>query len=314
MPIANCLTQALLADVPSAAGVTKAVSGVHSNAQLAVAGKEVRSHWNVATKEHKRHAKGLIERLESRVHLGPPINEGEILSAQQFLRQSGFSPSSDYFGRLGQIQNRLGHRAVAVSQPTAKRNYGGEAAGRWMQLQCAFDHVILSTCYDGNFNSQSGRIKISHRFNQEGRIDFVELKFLRSLHACLNGELRKLVIVKGYQDLQKSWHSAEAFVLPILPRELIFLYENIFRCERSEVLAWLINIGHRIAEDLLNDLKTRPANGHSPEAPRNPDQLCLSALRTDEVGFPIVESAAVMESAVELLDEKNVLVRYVTHG
>ncbi len=286
---------------------------MHSNAQLAGAETEVWSHWIVATKEHKRTAKGLIEGLESRVHLGPPIHEGEILSAQNFLRQSGFSPSSDYFGRLGQIKTRLGHRAPALTPP-AKRNYGGEAGGIWMQLQAAYDHVILSTCYDGVFNSQSGRIKLSHRFNEEGRIDFVELKFLRSLHSCLNGELRKLVIVRGFQDLQKSWHSANAFVLPVLPRELIFLYENIFRCERGEVLAWLINIGHRIAGDLLNDLKAGSTNGHAAATARNPDQLCLSAIPSDEIACPILESAAAMESAVELLDEKNVVVRYVTNG
>ncbi len=273
---------------------------------------EVNSHRNVATKEHKRHAKGLIEGLESRVHLGPPIERGEILSAQQFLRQNGFSPTSDYFGRLGQIQTRVETRTLGPSRPSGKRNYGGEAGGRWMQLQCAYDHVILSTCYDGAFNSQSGRVKISHRFNEEGRIDFVELKFLRSLHACLNGEIRKLITVKGYGDLQKSWHSAEAFVLQILPRELIFLYDNIFRCDRSEVLAWLINIGHRIADDLLRDLKTQPANGHGPASSRNPDQLCLSAICKDEVAYPIVESAALLESSVEVLNEKNVVVRYVS--
>ncbi len=266
----------------------------------------------MATKEHKRHAKGLIEGLESRVHLGPPINQGEILSAQQFLRQNGFSPSSDYFGRLGQIRTRVETRSVTEPRPAGKRNYGGEAAGCWMQLQCAYDHVILSTCYDGRFNSQSGRIKISHRFNQEGRVDFVELKFLRSLHACLNGEIRKLITVKNFQDLQKSWHSAEAFVLPILPRELLFLYENIFRCERAEVLAWLVNIGHRIVNDLIADLKNRPANAAASGPSQNPNQLCLSTVRTDEVAFPILESAAVLEAAADLLDEKNIVLRYAT--
>ena len=92
-----------------------------------------------------------------------------------------------------------------------------------MQIQSAYDHVILSTCYDGEHNGQQGRIKISHRFNQEGRIDFVELKFLRSLQPFLNGALRKLVSVCNYQHLKRDWSSAEAFVLAVLPRELIFL-------------------------------------------------------------------------------------------
>ena len=106
-----------------------------------------------------------------------------------------------------------------------------------MQLQSAYDHVILSTCYEGDFNQQHGRVKISHRFNQEGRLDFVELKFLRSLHACLNGETRKLLTIKNYQDLRREWHSADAFVLPVLPRELVFLFDDIFRCSKSELFA-----------------------------------------------------------------------------
>jgi hypothetical protein len=266
----------------------------------------------VATKENRQYVKELIEGLESRVHGGPPVHATEIVSAREYLRQSDFSPSSDYFGRLEQIQGRLATRAKEPSTRQGRRNYGGAAAGYWMQLQSAYDHVILSTCYEGEFNLQRGRVKISHRFNQQGRIDFVELKFLRSLHPLLTGAIRKLVTVKDYQAARKDWREAEAFVLEVLPRELVFLYEDIFRTDRSELLAWLINIGHRLSDDLLKDLLERPPNGHSPNSARNPDQLCLSALRTDEVALPILEQSAALESVVEISDPKMVVVRY--HG
>jgi hypothetical protein len=266
----------------------------------------------VATKDQKRHARGLIEALESRIHVGPPVRDGEIHSAREFLRQSDFPAASDYFHRLGQIQHRVECRPTAPSLLPAKRNYGGEAAGRWMQLQSAYDHVIFSTCYEGEFNLKSGRIKISHRFNQAGRIDFVELKFLRSLHPCLDGGIRTLLRVTDYQSLRKDWRAVEAFVLPILPRELIFLYSDIFRCPKHDVLAWLVNIGHRMTEDLLQDLQARPPNGSTPPRGRNGDQLCLSAVRTDEVAMPILEHAASLECAVELGDPKTALVRYTT--
>jgi hypothetical protein len=246
--------------------------------------------------------------------MGPPINRGELHSAEQFLRQNGFAPTSDYFGRLGQIQTRLGTRSGLAEPPAGRRNYGGEAAGCWMQLQSAYDHVILSTCYAGKFNSKSGRVKVSHRFNEEGRIDFVELKFLRSLHECLNGEIRKLVTIRGYQNLRKAWHEAEAFVLPVLPRELIFLFEDIFRCPKSEVLAWLINIGHRIAGDLLTSLMTGSINGQDSRPEQSSEQLCLTAVRADEVALPILQRAAPLESTVEPLDTKTVVVRYVSRS
>jgi hypothetical protein len=181
-----------------------------------------------------------------------------------------------------------------------------------MQLQAAYDHLILSTCYEGDFRCQQGKVKISHRFNQAGRIDFVELKFLRSMQPCLNGEIRKLLMVKDFLRIRKDWHAAEAFVLPILPQELVFLYEDIFRCPRSEVLAWLVNIGHRIAQDLLKDLDQRPL-GAGDFPPRvNGEQRCLAAVRTDEVAMPILEQAVALESAVELSGPKTAIVRYVS--
>lgn len=260
------------------------------------------------TKETKRQARGLVETLEFRVHAGPPVGETEIQSAREFLRQNEFSAASDYFDRLGQIQDRVGARPAA--RPQAKRNYGGEAGGWWMQLQSVYDHVILSTCHQGEFNLRRGRVKISHRFNQAGRVDFVELKFLRSLQPELNGGIRKLLTVKNYQQLGKDWHEAEAFALRVLPQELIFLFGDIFRCPRHEVLGWLINIGHRAVEDLLNDVRARPVNGGDPSSDGNPDQLCLKAVLADEVALPILERAAALESTVEFDDPETAVVRY----
>jgi hypothetical protein len=270
----------------------------------------LRFDQNVATKDHKRQAKGLIEALEFRVHVGPPVHDAEIHSARQFLRQNDFAPASDYFNRLAQIESRVEARSRQPALLPSKRNYGGEAAGYWMQVQSAYDHVILSTCYEGDFNQRHGRIKISHRFNQQGRIDFVELKFLRPLEPCLLGELRKLVLVNDYSNLRKDWREAEAFILPVLPRELVFLYADLFRCAKNEVVAWLINIGHRSVGELLTALRAGDVNGYHPERQTRGDQLALEAVRTDEVALPILVAAAALESTAVLLDEKTAEVRY----
>ena len=284
-------------------------AGVPPNAQLSPGRRRVSCNQTVATKDHKRHARGLIEALEVRVHAGPPVGDAEIVSALEFLRQHAFPSASNYYQRLGQIQHRLGTRPAAPVLPPAKRNYGGEAAGHWMQLQSAYDHVILSSCYDGEFDCQCGRVKISHRFNQQGRVDFVELKLLRSFQPSLNGAIRRLVQVKDYPAIRRDWLGAEAFVLPVLPQELICLYQDIFRCPRNEVLAWLVNIGHRLTGDLLEDLRARPVNGSVPGG-GNGGQRCLQDVRTDEVAMPILEHAACLQSTVELSDPKNAIVRY----
>ena len=178
-----------------------------------------------------------------------------------------------------------------------------------MQVQSIYDHVILSTCHQGEFNLRRGRVKISHRFNQAGRIDFVELKFLCSLQPELTGGIRKLLTVRNYQGLRKDWYEAGAFALRVLPQELIFLFQDIFRCPRNEVLSWLINIGHRAVDDLLSDVRERPVNGCNSTPGGNPDQLCLKAVLEDEVALPILEQAAALESAVEFDDPETVIVR-----
>ena len=261
------------------------------------------------TKEHRRHARGIVEALESRAHAGPSVGPDEILSARAFLEQNDFSPTSDYFSRLTRLREHLRSRPPAIRRE--KRNYGGEAAGCWMQLQSVYDHVILSTCYDGHFNTQRGRVKISHRFNQAGRIDFVELKFLRSLQPCLTGEIRKLVTVKNYQTLPKDWHEAEAFSLRVLPQELVFLLADFFRYPRPEMLGWLINFGHRTVADLLRDLEAGRVNGHVAESASSLNQLALATVDSDEVAMPILKQAGNLESTVEANDSESVLIRYV---
>lgn len=219
----------------------------------------------MATKDNKRQVRELVEALEQRVHAGPAVGHAEIQSALEFLRRNDFSPASDYFNRLTHLESRLHGRTPAAARPRAKRNYGGKAADYQMQVQSIYDHLILSICYSGDFNTKHGRVKISHRFNEEGRIDFVELKYLNSLHPPLNGELRKLLTIRDYPSIRKDWYEAEAHILKVLPQELVFLYEDIFHCPRTQIFAWLLNIGHGIVADLLQELKSRKINGsHSP--------------------------------------------------
>ena len=112
----------------------------------------------MATKESRRQVRGLIEGLERRVHSGPPVANVELEQAREFLKRNEFSLASDYYGRLSRIEGRLQTRLPEASIGGEKRNYGGEAGGRLLQVQSVFDHVIVSTCYEGSFRAKWGRI------------------------------------------------------------------------------------------------------------------------------------------------------------
>lgn len=259
------------------------------------------------TREARRQARRRMEWLETAIHTGPGLQPAELQKFEQFLREAGFPPSSEYFQRLARLQEVL--RSRPSPPDAAKRDYAGFAAGCWMQVQSVYDHCLISVCYDGQFNRQPGRIKITHRFNRAGRVDFVEAKLLRSLEPILHGALRKLITIREYPHREPDWWAAPAFALRVLPRELLFLHPDIFRHPRPRLLAWLINIGHHTVADLVRELAQAEP---SPRLPEGRHQYPLDWLPTDPVAWPILQQAALLEAVVEPGDAPDVHhVRYL---
>jgi hypothetical protein len=259
------------------------------------------------TKEARRLARQQLEALEAALRTGPGLQMAQIRQFAEFLRAHGFAPNSSYFVRLAQIEAFV--RSHPAPPDASKRDYAGYAAGCWMQVQSVYDHVILSVCYEGEFRGQRGRIKISHRFNRAGRLDFVEAKLLRSLVPLLDGALRKLLTVREFPSLRPDWWTAGAYALRVLPRELLFLHPEIFRYPREQILAWLVNIGHRTVADLVAELE--PLSDTTDSRPRG-RQWPVACLRRDAVAWPILQQAALLEASVDPGDSPDVFqIRYL---
>lgn len=273
----------------------------------------------MATKALRQQARQWVETLESRLHIGPSPGLAEIQSARDFLRQHDFPAASDYFRRLNRIEGSLITRSAA--NPLPKRNYGGRIADFWLQVQSVFDHVLVSVCYQGEFRAQRGRVKLTHRFNAAGRVDFVEMKYLRALDARLDGATRKLVLVRDFALRPRAWLEAEAFVLRVLPRELILIEPDVFRCPRAEIVAWLVNLGHWTAAQTLAALETRGddarpemrADARSAAGPESPPptQRDLPELIGDAVALPILQQARVLRACAESDSPEQAVLRYV---
>lgn len=259
------------------------------------------------TKEARRQARQRLEALEAAIRAGSGLQMAQIREFAEFLRAHGFAQNSSYFVRLAQIEAFL--RSHPVPPDASKRDYAGYAAGCWMQVQSVYDHVILSVCYEGEFRGQRGRIKISHRFNRAGRTDFVEAKLLRSLLPMLDGALRKLLTVREFPSLPPDWWSASAYALRVLPRELLFLHPEIFRYPRDQILAWLVNIGHRTVSDLVAELE-QASDVRDPRPSGR--QWPVACLRHDAVAWPILQQASLLEASVEPGDSPDVFqIRYL---
>lgn len=273
----------------------------------------------MATKALRQQARQWVETLESRLHVGPSPGLAEIRSARDFLQQHDFPPASDYFRRLSRIEGALESRRAG--DPPPKCNYGGRVAGFWLQLQSVFDHVLVSVCYQGRFRTQRGRVKLTHRFNVAGRVDFVELKYLRALEPALDGATRKLVLVRDFVTRPREWFDAEAFVLRVLPRELVLIEPEVFRCSRAEIVRWLVNLGHWTVEQALVGLETQGENACAEERSKTcsaagPEALAaaqrdLLEVLGDAVALPVLRQAAALRVRVEADTPERAVLRYV---
>lgn len=273
----------------------------------------------MATKALRQHARQWVETLESRLHLGPSPCMAEIQSARDFLRQNQFPDASDYYRRLERIECSLAARQAG--DPVSKRNYGGRVADLWLQIQSVYDHVLVSVCYQGQWRAQRGRVKLTHRFNAAGRVDFVELKYLEALDARLQGATRKLVLVRDFAVRRRDWFEAEAFVLRVLPRELMLIEPEVFRCPRAEIVAWLVNLGHWTVAQALAGL--RAARAHLRPQPSSDERSAAGAeasataqcqlleVLDDPVAPPILRQAAALQARAEADGSEQALLRYL---
>jgi len=89
-----------------------------------------------------------------------------------------------------------------------------------------------------------------------------------------------------------------------------FSFRGHFRCQRGELFClahqhWA-EAGWRLIERTQRPRFDRVLSAIRPGS----EQLCLQAVRSDEVAFPILEKAAMLESVVGVIDAKTVMVKY----
>jgi len=124
--------------------------------------------------------------------------------ARTLLLQHEFSPSSDYFNRLAGVQSRLRTRVIAPALASVKRNYGGASAAAGCRSRCLRpphpEHVLRRRVP----HPAGGRVKSPIGSTSRAASTSVELKFLQSLHSPLDGQLRKLLLVRDFATIHKD--------------------------------------------------------------------------------------------------------------
>ena len=223
------------------------------------------------------------------------------------ITQLGFSGGSEHFKRalsIYQMEARDGIADTDIQQPkrlleSGKYDYVGHIGSYFLQAVIAYDHLFLTRVYSGEFHARKGKIKISNRFNSEGRLDLIDAKLIRSLDAHMDGAIRHLVTIDGYRTLSKDWQTAPLLYLSCIPKEMIFVKGDILRASPPKLYNTLVGYAYRTASDLLDGISRETI---AAETPRNPQQLPLDKIVHNDMAMYILGKAASLIPRCELLE------------
>ncbi|MBI2498844.1 hypothetical protein HYV88_01220 [Candidatus Woesearchaeota archaeon] len=133
-----------------------------------------------------------------------------------------------------------------------KREYVGMADNTKVRVIPVFDHLFLSRTYREQRENQqvkSNAIKVSWRFNKEGRIDLVDYMLFSDYKPG------HVLVVNNYQRIHPPWLSAEAIHYP-LPEETSLLNRTFRDLPFERKYEHLLRYGHSTARHVIECINT----------------------------------------------------------
>lgn len=191
---------------------------------------------------------------------------------------------------------------------TCKRDYVGLVDETLVQAAPVYDHIFLSRLY-GKQTKQGGcRIRVSWRFNQEGRIDLIDTKIVKTPDRRFIGSIRHLLRVKEYNEagFEKNWWVAEAYCLPCVPQEMLCFMDGFLRLPMKEKYQEILEEGHGTAELILYGLE----NHYIGSIRRANRQMPLSHICYDNPAIHILDSAAGLWPQVSVKGRDELIIEY----
>lgn len=268
----------------------------------------------------------IVESLETRVALKKPISTDEVQGAADLMESLGFSEQSAYYARLERLYVLADKQKPAVVEKPAerpdapvtdsealdfkrvgRREYAAIYSRGSAFLKFVYDHFFLMKLHKRWYKDRGMAVKISHRFNQEGRIDLVDAVLVHSLDPRMDRAVKHLLSVDGYDKKEKGWHGAEAFYLPIVPFEMIAFDEQFINKTYVERCQSLLREGHDGARLLVREMRAGKLQESSSV---RSEQKQLAEIVEDREGLYMLIKAASLVPTVRDYDKERVMVGY----
>lgn len=184
------------------------------------------------------------------------------------------------------------YKPALISPP---RNYVGvivQHPKTPMIIRPSYDHFFISRFYTDHVST---KIKISWRFNEEGRLDLIDLVTVwkGNRERRLN-ERTNIITVLNYQNkLDKAWETSSA-IYHVFPNEINIVNRGFSFQSLESKYNSLARFGHGIVKNVLLGINNNSLKGLSfiKEGDRSLDEI----VNDEEVKYMIKKTAEVLPS------------------
>lgn len=249
-----------------------------------------------------------VAAFEHRLVTQEPISLEEIRELERQTEPFRRGPHYQLAQRVRKLAQRLGHVARTeweelkqTPMPVfnmAERSYIGRLTSTKdapVEVKVVFDHLFLTTNHRVSIGSYD-LVKITHRFNREGRIDLIDarLKQAKRLYLDANAPppaedaIFHLLQVFAFKDKQPdlSWGESRAEYF-IRMRQIAAIFYDLGLTHEEQQYRFLIQHGHRVMRDLhravqagsLEDVRVTRAPFYPFHQLREDDAACYIASR-----------------------------------
>lgn len=257
-----------------------------------------------------------IESFERRVITKEPATLDEIKELERRVEPYRRGPHYQLAQRVRKLAQKLGHvdsrkweevrSAPAPIFTLGERSYIGRLAstkGAPVEIKIVYDHLFLTTNYLATIGS-CDLVKITHRFNREGRLDLIDARLKQTRRANPDGEwgappedtIFHLVQSFAFKDKlpEPEWTESRCEYF-IRIRQIAAVFYDLGFTQEETQFRFIIQRGNRLMRELNADLQC--GSLREVRVVRTPF-FPISQLPLDEAAAYIIGKAAAVEPRV----------------
>ena len=257
-----------------------------------------------------------IAGFERRLAAQEPISLDEVKELERQTQPLRHGPHYQLAQRVRKIAQRLGHvcsshweQLKQTPVPVfnmAERSYIGRLTSTQdapVEVKVVFDHLFLTTNHRASLGPYD-LVKITHRFNREGRLDLIDARLKQTKRLYLDPSapapaedtIFHLVQVFAFKDKQAEleWSESRCEYF-IRLRQIAAIFYDLGLNHEEQQYRHVIQCGHRLMKELHRDERARTLRDvRVTRLPFYP----FHQLADDEAATYIISRAALIEPRV----------------